>query len=94
MSDRFDAVPVDADTKIMTQVETKLGQYQILYQKWGWDGIVAESIIFVSKDISKLNDHEIEQEVRSSPMVKKDSKTTMSKTDSGFTLVNFNFESI
>ena len=94
MSDKFDNVPVDADTKIMTQVETKLGQYEILYQKWTWDGIIAESIIFVSEDISKLNAHEIEQEVRSSPMVKKDSKITMSKTDSGFTLVNFNFESI
>jgi hypothetical protein len=54
---------------------------------WGRCG----SIIFASEDISNLNDIEVEKEVRSSPLVKNGSKITMSKTESGFTLVNFNF---
>ena len=94
MAGKFDAVPVEDDTEILIQTECKFGEFDILYQKWVWNSIAAESIIFESKDISNLNDREIEQEVRSSPLVKKDSKVTISRTESGFTLVNFNFEKL
>lgn len=92
MSNRFDNVPVDEDTKIIFQQEATLGEYDVFYQKWYWDGITAESIIFVNADVSNLDDKEIEQEVRSSPLVKQDSGITVKRSDSGFTFVNFNFE--
>lgn len=92
MSNKFDNVPNDIDTKIIIQQEATLGKYDVLYQKWFWDGITAESIIFDSKDVSDLNDVEIEAEVRESPLLKDDSAITIQKSDSGFVFVNFNFE--
>jgi hypothetical protein len=91
MQGKFDGVPVDEDTKILAQLETNLGNYRVLYQKWFWDGITAESIIFDSQDVANLTDDEILAEVKESPLVAKDSKTTISRSESGFTFVNFNF---
>jgi len=91
MQGKFDAIPVDEDTKILFQQEANLGTYRVLYQKWYWDGITAESIIFDSQDVENLTDDEILAEVKTSPLLTKDSKTTLSRSKSGFTFVNFNF---
>ena len=89
---KFDNVPVEEDTKILFELEATLGEYKVLYQKWFWDGITAESIIFANEDVINLTDKEIEREVRTSPLLQKASKITLSRSKSGFTFVNFNFE--
>jgi len=91
MSDKFKNVPVDAVTCISFELETKLGDRDVLYQKWFWDGIKAECLIFLSDDVSTLTDANLELEVRDSPVVDCDSEVTIKRTDSGFTFVNFNF---
>jgi len=55
---------------------------------WSWEGISAESIIFASDDISDLTDEELEQEVRTSPLISKESAVTIKCLDSGYTFVN------
>ena len=92
MTDKFKTVPVEEDTRILFRNEAKLGDYDVLYEMWSWEGISAESIIFESDDIAALTDEELEQEVRQSPLVKKESALTIKRLDSGFTFVNFNFE--
>lgn len=87
---KFSNVPVEDDTKVLFALESKLGDRDILYQKWFWDGITAESFIFVSDDVSSLSDVELETEVRSSPMVGSGSVTIV-RSDSSYTFVNFNF---
>ena len=89
---KFNNVPVEKGTKILFQQEAVLGQYEVLYQKWFWDGITAESIIFSSEDITELRDHEIEAEVKESPLLREDSSIILKRSESGFTFVNFNFE--
>ena len=91
MSSKFNDVPVEADTIILYSQGATLGPYEILYQKWFWDGITAESIIFADDDVSGLDDSEIEAEVRESPLVQADSKITIARS-AGYTFVNFNFE--
>ncbi|PCD00949.1 hypothetical protein [Halopseudomonas pelagia] len=91
MSNKFESIPIDDDTNILVQVEAKLGDYEILYQKWAWESVVAESFIFKTEDVSNLSENELEKTVRESPLVKTDSKLTFSKTELGFTFVNFNF---
>ena len=93
MSSKFNDVPVEADTIILYSQGATLGPrpYEILYQKWFWDGITAESIIFADDDVSGLDDSEIEAEVRESPLVQADSKVTIARSP-GFTFVNFNFK--
>ena len=92
MTDKFKGVPVEEDTEVLFQKEDMLGIYEILYQKWFWDGITAESIIFASEDIAELEEHEIIKQVKASPYFKKDSSTTFKRSDTGYTFVNFNFE--
>ena len=92
MSNKFERVPVEEDTTILSQQEAKLGEYDVLHQRWYWDGIIAECIIFANEDIVSITDDEVETEVRMSPLVKADSKITLKRSKSGFTFVNFNFE--
>jgi len=89
---KFQNVPVEEDTKILFQAEATLGEYEVLYQIWSWDGIFAQSIIFVNEDVAELKDNEIEAEVRRSPLLKEGSGITLKRSESGFTFVNFNFE--
>jgi len=93
MSGKFNNVPVDKDTRINFRHEAKFGKHDVLYEMWTWEGISAESLIFVSDDVSHLTDEELEHELRKSPLVKKDSALTIKRLDAGFTFVNFNFES-
>jgi len=92
MTDKFKNVPVEKDTRILFRIEAKLGGYDVLYERWSWEGISAESLIFVNDDVPDLTDEELEQEVRKSPLVKKESAVTIKRLDAGYTFVNFNFE--
>ncbi len=85
-------MPVEDNTTILAQQEAKIGEYDVLYQKWCWDGIIAESLVFADEDISNLQDHEVEELVRSSPLVDDNLPITMKRSDSGFTFASFNFD--
>ena len=94
MSNKFNKVSVEEDTKILYELEIPFDKYHVLHQKWFWDGIIAESVIFANEDVADINDVKLEKIVRASLLVKKDSKFTLHRSDSGFTFVNFNFEAI
>jgi hypothetical protein len=91
MSDKFKNVPNDVETKIIFSLEAKFGLYDVLYQKWFWEGITAESFIFDSQDVADLSDEGLIAEVKTSPAVQKDSQVTIKRNTSGFDFVNFNF---
>jgi hypothetical protein len=88
---KFSNIPVEDDTTILFQTKALLGQYQVLYQKWVWDGIEAESIIFANEDVAGIDDADIEKLVRTSPIVQTGSSITMKRLGS-YTFVNFNFQ--
>ena len=92
MNNKFDAVPIEKDTTVLFQLNATLGDYDVLYQMWNWDGITAESFIFLSTDILKLTDDEVKTLAKSSPMIKNDSELTMVRHEDGYTFVNFNFK--
>jgi len=87
----FKSVPVEDDTTVLFQREVVLGEFQVLYQKWVWDGIKGESLIFLGCDVRALSDEQLISEVRSSPLVDDQSKVTMKRSDSDYIFVNFNF---
>lgn len=92
LNSKFDKVPVEHDTKVLCHREAKLGDCEVLYQMWVWDGYYGESFIFASDDIANLDDEQIELEVRKSPLIKQNSSLTINRSESGFTFVNFNSE--
>ena len=93
MTDKFDGVPTEKDTKILFRHQVKFGNYDVLYEKWTWDGITAESVIFDNNDVAELSDEEIKDDVKSSPLVQSDSDVTIKRSETGYTFVNFNFKS-
>lgn len=91
MDSKFESVPLDSDTKILFQEQMTFGTRDVLFQKWNWDGITAESLIFVERDLDGLNDEELLAEVKASQLAKKESRMTIKRTENGFLFVNFNF---
>ena len=63
MTQKFDGVPVDKDTRILFRHPAKLGKYDVLYEMWSWESIKAESIIFVTDDVSEITDDELEKDL-------------------------------
>lgn len=92
MSNKFKDVPLDKDTSIRDQQVIKIGEYDALHQKWFWDGIKAESLIFANNDVEHLNETEIEQIAMKSSKIDAGSTITIKISESGYTFVNFNFE--
>jgi hypothetical protein len=92
MNEKFKNIPVEEGTKILFSSPMKWGELDIVYQKWSWEGIRAESIIFLSEDVKDMDDETLDADLRSSPIVNEDSQMTIKRGDE-FTFVNFNFVS-
>ena len=92
MERTFNNVPVDIDTRITFQKEIEIKNFKALYQKWNWDGIIGESIIFHNDDVASLNDDGLKELINSSGLeyIIND-KSTISRDESGFTFINFGF---
>jgi hypothetical protein len=90
MSNKFENIQVEVDTKILMSSLMRWGELDIVYQKWNWDGITAESIIFMSDDVKEMSDEALENDVKDGPLVWTGSQITMKRGDK-FTFVNFNF---
>ncbi len=92
LSDKFKDVPEDDETYTEFRREFKFGEYDVLYEKWSWEGITAETLVFVSEEIASMQIHALEDFVRESSLVKEWTNMTIKENDNGFTFVNFNFE--
>ena len=92
MNEKFKNISIDEGTKITFSSPMKWGDLDIVYQKWNWDGITAESIIFLNEDVKAMDDEVLEADMRDGPIVREDSQVTIKRGDE-FTFVNFNFVS-
>ena len=92
MMSKFNNISEQKDTKIIFRTETRFGDFDVVYEKWEWDGILAESIIFDEDDVSEMDDDEIINQVKDSPLfddsIYKGEPTK--RHISGFVFVNFN----
>ena len=90
---KFNNIPEQKDTEIIFREETRFGDFDVVYEKWKWDGILAESIIFDEEDVSEMDDDEIINKVKDSPLfddkIYKGNPTI--RHNSGFVFVNLNF---
>ena len=92
MASEWDEIPEDEETKILSTKEVKVGELAACYQKWFWDGITAESLIFKSAALAGRSDQELEAMLRATSWPEKGSEVTIQHSDNGFTFVNFNFK--
>jgi hypothetical protein len=89
---KFNQVKTDEDTVITSQVECMFGDYPVLYQKWVYDGIDAESLIFCNEDVAIIPLNDLVEDIRKSPLVNYPEKEITTSINELYTFVNFNFK--
>lgn len=87
----FSGISNDKDTITVARFEAKLDDIDTLYEKWVWGEIQGESFIFHADDVCHLDDAGLIAFAKESPMVKPDSKITISRKNE-FIYLNFNFQ--
>jgi len=92
MNKKFENVPIENDTLVVFEKLHNIGEFEVLYQIWRWQDYIANSIIFLSKDVEHLREEEIIELVKNDPVFKGPPKTTFKRNESGYIFVNFNFE--
>jgi len=91
MIEKFKNLPVDEDTIIYSTEIKKIDEYDVAYQKWSWEAIYGESIIFFNDDVQLLEKEDVLELVKKADFVNFISTTTYKK-DEVYTFVNFNFK--
>ena len=91
MNTKFKNVPNDEDTTIEFSRILDIEGVEVLYQKWRWEGVVAESLIFSAEIAARLSREEILQLASKSGLIEDINKTTYQAPNNGFVFVNFNF---
>ena len=90
MKDKFENVPVEADTRILFRDNNvKVGERTARYEMWSWDGIHGESLIFSADDVLGLTDEDFKGMLTDGNLLKNTENFTVTrKTD--FVFVNYN----
>jgi hypothetical protein len=91
MNKKFKDIGVDEGTRIIKTSEVKIETLEAVHQKWSWDGIYGESIIFFNEDVVDLNEEEIKTMVQKTDYLELGSQITFKKAEK-YTFVNFNFD--
>lgn len=93
MNNKFANIPLDPDTTILEEKPIKLEEFDAFYQKWNWDGITAESVIFLSADVNHLDDSELGLLITKSGPFAFSGSMTIKRNPEDYTFTNFNFKS-
>ena len=89
----FINVPKEKDTRIIDQNEIIINGIPALKQHWSWDGIIADSLIFNSKDVEHLSDdNSLRSFINEHSDVKVKGSVTFKRNSNGYCFVNFNFK--
>jgi len=89
---KFENVKTDEDTVITSHVECMFGNYPVLHQKWRWESVIAESLIFCNDDINNMPLKSLVNEVKKSPLVNNPEKEITTSVNDQYTFLNFNFK--
>lgn len=87
---KFDFVPNDEGTIITSDNVIKFHGHDVLYQKWDWEGVRAESLIFANADRDHLTDDQLSIMVREDEINRDFGELTVKRVQD-FTFVNLNF---
>jgi hypothetical protein len=94
MTDKFENVPVEADTRILFRDNNvKVGERTARYEMWSWDGIHGESLIFATEDVSGLTDEDFKTLLTDGDLLKSPENFTVTRK-SDFVFVNYNAEMV
>ena len=81
--------PVEEDTRIIKSKITLLDALPCRYEYWSWDGVYAETIVFLKQHVQNMEDEEIVN--LGKPLFEDELPRTTLKKRAGYVFVNFNF---
>jgi hypothetical protein len=88
--ERFASRAIDEDTKILSTEYLCQEGFEMLLEKWFWDGIKGKSLIFVNEQVEKLSDGEVEALSRKILHLDPEAQVTFKRAE-GFSYLNFDF---
>lgn len=91
-SSKFADVPQDADTRIKSQRQISISGVDALHQRWVWDGIAGQSLVFAADDVSAATDEQIVQMARDADLIVQDDDFTIQRSGQDFVFLNFGFD--
>ena len=93
MIEKFENIPTDKDTKIISEIKTKFGTLDCVLQTWYYDGIQGTSLIFLKTDLENTTNENIKNEIKESGLLKNlESTITFSQNPKHeYVFFNFNF---
>lgn len=91
LEEKFRDIPVDEDTRIISREFVKVGDLDAVREKWSWEGILGETLIFATGDVKDMDDVALEQLLREQEKLEDNLKVII-KRGERFVFVNFRFE--
>jgi len=85
------SIPKDKGTRIIDQYVLRIGDYEAVKQRWTWEGVLADSLIFVNDDVKALSDDELVTYINTHWDDEIIGSVTIKRSPQGFCFVNFNF---
>lgn len=92
MNNIFENLCVDKDTKILSREQIKVKNYDVMLEKWSWDGLIGHSAIIPEQQIKAMGDDKIQEYFIQELAI--EGKVTISRGKSGFVYLNYGFKAI
>lgn len=90
-SGKFENIPVDPDTNIISRQILILDGIDALHETWSWDGYSGESIVFIDSDIESIQVDDLKKKIIHQFSFDENIPFTIKRNVSGFIFFNFNF---
>lgn len=87
----FEGLSIESDTTLLRREKIEVGGISAVYERWRWDGLRGETLVFRDADANHHDDAALEELARSSGYIDHDSSITISRNRDGYSFVNFNF---
>jgi hypothetical protein len=88
----FSQVPVESDTTIFHQEIFTVEDYDARWEQWGWNGIKAETLVFIETQLAGMSDNALKGMVQADPRFTTSGPITLTRDNNGYAFVNFNFQ--
>lgn len=91
MNDKWKNIPLEPDTKLASEEIVKLGYLEAVHQKWTWDHIYGESLIFCATETQEHDLIQLTLMIQNSGLAEQGTQFTFN-TQADYQFVNFNFK--
>jgi len=82
-------VPLEPDTTLLEEVPVQLDGYDLLYQRWHWDGLPGESLILREDQVEALTDEQLHQLALDKGLIPTSAAITITRQRQGYAFVNY-----